>query len=47
MKKIFRYITIFSLAASVMGCEGFVEGFEEDPNNPSGEFVDVNNMIRA
>ncbi|MBC5994783.1 SusD/RagB family nutrient-binding outer membrane lipoprotein [Pontibacter cellulosilyticus] len=47
MKKIFRYITIFSLAVSVMGCEGFIEGFEEDPNNPSGESVDVNNMIQG
>lgn len=47
MKKIFKYITIFSLAVSVMGCEGFVEGFEEDPNNPSGESVDVNNMIQG
>jgi starch-binding outer membrane protein, SusD/RagB family len=47
MKKIFRYITIFSLAVSVMGCESFIEGFEEDPNNPSGESVDVNNMIQG
>ncbi|MDX5438269.1 MAG: SusD/RagB family nutrient-binding outer membrane lipoprotein, partial [Pontibacter sp.] len=47
MKKILRYISIFSLAVSVMGCEGFVEGFEEDPNNPSGNSVDVNNMIQG
>jgi starch-binding outer membrane protein, SusD/RagB family len=47
MKKIFRYITIFSLAVSVMGCESFIEGFEEDPNNPSGASVDVNNMIQG
>ncbi|MCJ8165229.1 SusD/RagB family nutrient-binding outer membrane lipoprotein [Pontibacter sp. E15-1] len=47
MKKIYRYISIFSLALSVMGCESFVEGFEEDPNNPSGNSVDVNNMIQG
>ena len=47
MKKILKYITIFSLAVSVMGCESFIEGFEEDPNNPSGESVDVNNMIQG
>jgi starch-binding outer membrane protein, SusD/RagB family len=47
MKKIFRYITIFSLAVSVTGCGSFIEGFEEDPNNPSGESVDVNNMIQG
>ncbi|MFD2248554.1 SusD/RagB family nutrient-binding outer membrane lipoprotein [Pontibacter ruber] len=47
MKKILRYISIFSLAVSVMGCESFVDGFEEDPNNPSGKSVDVNNMIQG
>ncbi|GAB3537974.1 hypothetical protein GCM10027443_32000 [Pontibacter brevis] len=47
MKKILKYISIFSLAVSVMGCESFVEGFEEDPNNPSGNSVDVNNMIQG
>lgn len=47
MKNILKYIFIFSLAVSVMGCESFVEGFEEDPNNPSSESVDVNNMIQG
>lgn len=47
MKKILKYIALFSLTASVMGCEGFVDGFEEDPNNPSGESVDVNNLIQG
>lgn len=47
MKKFLRYISIFSLAVSVMGCESFIEGFEDDPNNPSGESVDVNNMIQG
>ncbi|WP_242923756.1 SusD/RagB family nutrient-binding outer membrane lipoprotein [Pontibacter liquoris] len=47
MKKIFRYISIFSLAVSVMGCKSFVDDLEEDPNNPSGKSVDVNNMIQG
>ena len=47
MKKFLRYISIFSLTVSVMGCESFIEGFEDDPNNPSGESVDVNNMIQG
>jgi starch-binding outer membrane protein, SusD/RagB family len=47
MKKFLKYISIFSLACSVMSCESFIDGFEEDPNNPAGPAVDVNNMIQG
>lgn len=47
MKNIFKHIAIFTIAVFTLGCEGFIEGFEKDPNNPSGESVDVNNMIQG
>lgn len=47
MKKYLKYIAIFSLSCSVMSCESFIDGFEEDPNNPAGSAVDVNNMIQG